>query len=168
MTSNWTQRIRHEKYPPYHNTYIGPQVPNFHPFCSTVSHFQDIAHFRIFPIDFHVKNFKICNFWRIEKHQKFIILYSPMTALFITKFDSEWPKTVGGVAPWNFQLQDFKCHQCNFFSFGRWQKKYQSLYSLITNILIIKFALNRMNWGIFVKSDMEEKPLPHPNHYMPY
>ena len=29
---------------------VVPQVPNFHPFRYMINHFQDIAHFRIFPI----------------------------------------------------------------------------------------------------------------------
>ena len=47
-----------------HTTVRGPQVPNFHPFRSTISRFQDIAHLRI-PIDSHVK---------ISKYHKFKFL----------------------------------------------------------------------------------------------
>ena len=30
--------------------FLGPRVPNFHPFCSSDSCFQDFAHFMIFPL----------------------------------------------------------------------------------------------------------------------
>ncbi len=33
-----------------HVQYTGPLIPNFRQFGSTISHFQDIAHFRIFSL----------------------------------------------------------------------------------------------------------------------
>ncbi len=53
MTANQTQRIGHEKYP----TYAPPRTakPIFHPFRSTINHFQVIAYFKSFPSDCHVK-----------------------------------------------------------------------------------------------------------------
>ena len=47
---------------------VVPPVPNFRPIRSTISHFQDIAHFRIFLLDSHVKILKyhkIFKFWQI-------------------------------------------------------------------------------------------------------
>ncbi len=48
MTPDRTQRIRHKSTLYVH--LVGPWVPSFHTFCSIIIHFQDIAHFRIFPL----------------------------------------------------------------------------------------------------------------------
>ncbi len=51
MTPNWTQRIRNKKSTLHvHMDLLGLRFPNFHLFCSTISCFQDIAHFRIFTL----------------------------------------------------------------------------------------------------------------------
>ena len=55
---------------------ITSRVPNFRPFCSTISHFRDIPHFR-FPTDSHVKIskcYQILNFGRLPKK---VIAYIP-------------------------------------------------------------------------------------------
>ena len=44
-----TQGIGHQKYPTYTH-YIIPRVPNFRPFRSMISCFQDIAHFSNLPL----------------------------------------------------------------------------------------------------------------------
>ncbi len=91
MTLNWAHRITHEKYP----TYSASRVPNFHPFCSTISHFQDTVHFRIFPLTLMLK---FENFKDRQNIHNFIII---MTALFIIKLGSDRKKTAGLVAFWN-------------------------------------------------------------------
>ena len=68
-----------------------PRVPNFRSFRSTISRFQDIAHFRILPLTPMLKVQSATfffNFWQISK--TFITLYSLMTALFIIKLGSDW------------------------------------------------------------------------------
>ena len=54
MTPNSTPRIRHEKFFTFFS-YKDRQSQIFIPFCSTISRFQDIAHFYDFLIDSHVK-----------------------------------------------------------------------------------------------------------------
>ncbi len=48
--------------------YMGPRIPNFHPFRSTIRQFQYITHFRIFPLapmlNFQVQQ-KLLIFWQI-------------------------------------------------------------------------------------------------------
>ncbi len=79
---------------------VVPRVPNFRPFRSTISRFQDVAHFRIFPLTPMVKFHKVPQFffyfWQIAK--TFITLHSLMAALFIVLCGSDWIKTVGGTA----------------------------------------------------------------------
>ncbi len=46
-----SRRITNEKYPTYHDMrYTALGVPNFLPFHCTISHFQDMAHIRIFTL----------------------------------------------------------------------------------------------------------------------
>ena len=59
-TSNWHWTLKFHSYPPYT---ISPWCPNFGPFGSSASRFQDIAHFTI---DYHIKRQK-------GKHSKFEI-----------------------------------------------------------------------------------------------
>ena len=103
MTPNQTQGIGHQKYISHMCT-IGPRVPNFHPFCSTIIAFFKIFHILGFPIDSHVKMskcHKICKTWPIAK--KSDSLYSTMVANVLIKFGWHWIKTVGGEAFWNFR-----------------------------------------------------------------
>ncbi len=89
--ANQTQGIEHGKYPTYMCT-VAPRVPNFHPFRSTISRFQDIAHL---PIDFHVKIPKchnIFNSWQIAKR---LTLHSFMTVLLNIKLGPDQIKTAG-------------------------------------------------------------------------
>ena len=74
---------------------VVPRVPNFRPFRSTISRFQDIAHFRNFPLTPVLKFHKVFNFRQIAKIS--ISLYTLITALFVMKFRPEPMKTVGGV-----------------------------------------------------------------------
>ncbi len=53
-----------------HIQFMGVQVQNFHLFCPTISHFEDIQHFRIFFTDSHFKMSKWHNIfktWPIAK-----------------------------------------------------------------------------------------------------
>ena len=61
--------------------HIASGVPNFHLSCSTISRFQDVAHFKNFPIESHVKISKCPKFfkiWTITKKSN--RLYSTMVA----------------------------------------------------------------------------------------
>ncbi len=81
-----------------------------------------------------------------------------MTALLIINFASDRIKTVGGVrtvlkwpTPYGPVLTRIsKCHK-NFKIFGRLLNIYHSLYSLITNILTMKFGWNQMKIGRVVE-----------------
>ena len=66
----------------YITQYIGQQVPNFHPFRSTISHFQDIAHFGIFPLTPMLKFQSATDFLIFGRSPKHITLHS-FIALFI-------------------------------------------------------------------------------------
>ncbi len=63
MTPNQTQGIGDRKYPRYVD--CSTAVPNFRPLGSTISRFQDIAHFKILP--FTPVLTQIFNFWQIAK-----------------------------------------------------------------------------------------------------
>ncbi len=97
MTPNSKQRPDPKR--DLHKEFLGPRVQNFHPFRSTASHFQDIAHvINDFAIDFHViipKCHEIFKTWSIAKAS--INLYSPMVASALMKFDCHWLKTVRGL-----------------------------------------------------------------------
>ena len=84
---------------------VVPRVPNICPFRSTISRFQDITHFKIFPLTPMLKFVpqkchKICIFWEIAKI--FITLYFPITTSFTIKFGSNRMQIVGEVAFWKF------------------------------------------------------------------
>ena len=85
---------------PYMGTVV-PRVINFRPFCSTISPFQDIPHFRIFPLTPMLKfqsGIKFLNFGRLSIPVYTIAFYSLVNTLFIIKFGSDRMKTGGGVA----------------------------------------------------------------------
>ncbi len=69
MTPNQTQGIGYQS--TLHMYTVVPRVPNFRPFRSMVSRFQDIAHFRIFPLTptlkFQSVTILFFNFWQIAK-----------------------------------------------------------------------------------------------------
>ncbi len=97
MTPNQTQGIGHQKY--HTHVHCRTTSPKFLS-VSLYNHFQDIAHFRIFPLSPMLKfqsATKIFNFWQIAK--TFITLHSLMTALYIMKFGSDQIKPVGGAFP---------------------------------------------------------------------
>ena len=60
---------------PYIAQYIGPQVTNVHPFRSTISHFQDIAQFRIFPLTPMLKFQSVTKFLIFARSPKSNSLY---------------------------------------------------------------------------------------------
>ncbi len=75
------------------------RVPNFRPFCSTISRFQDIAHFRIFSLTPMLKFQTVIFFFNFGISPIYTIsFYSLMTTLFIIKFGPDRMKTGGGVA----------------------------------------------------------------------
>ncbi len=45
-----------------HMCTVVPQIQNFRPFRSTISRFQDIAHFRIFPLTYMLKFQRVTKF----------------------------------------------------------------------------------------------------------
>ena len=102
-----TQGIRYQKYP----TYVHCSTPSHKRPCrSTISHFQDIAHFRIFPLTLILKfqsAIKYLNFGRSPIYT--ITFYSLMTILFIIKFGSDPMKTAGGVAFSNVSSHRVSC-----------------------------------------------------------
>ncbi len=130
-----------------HMCTVGPQVPNFPPFCSTISRFRDISHFRIFPLTPMLKFHSATKFVKLGWLAREVIAYlhSIMVANVLIAFDWHRMKTVG-VAFWNFQppygsvlTKISKCH--NIFNFWLIAKKSNSLYSLITIIFVIKFEI---------------------------
>ena len=84
---------------------VVPRVPNFHPFRSTISCFQDIAHFRIFPLTPMLKFQSAIN--RLPIYT--ITFHSLMTTLFSVKFGSDRMKNGAGVVFWNFCSHRVAC-----------------------------------------------------------
>ena len=76
--------------------YIGPRVPHFRLFRSAISHCQNIAYYRVFPLTPMLKWQSDTFFLQIAK--TFMSLYSLMTHLFVIDFGSDQMKTGGGVA----------------------------------------------------------------------
>ncbi len=80
------------------------RVPDFHPFRSTLSHFQIIAHFYDFPIESHAKIpkcHKIFKTWpNVKKSNS---LYSTMAVNVPITFGWVHVKIIGRVAYWHFQ-----------------------------------------------------------------
>ncbi len=88
---------------------VAPRVTNFRPFRSTISHFQDIAHFTIFPLTPMLKFQSATKCLILTDYQNiYMTLYSLIAALLIIKFGSDRIKTVG-VAFWNFQPHMVLC-----------------------------------------------------------
>ena len=84
MTPNTTQRIKFEKYRIH---FLGPRVPNFHPFHYMISHFQDIAHFKIFLLTSMLNFHSATKFSKLGKLQKKSNnLCSPMVANVLVMF----------------------------------------------------------------------------------
>ena len=77
--------------------HIGPRVPNFHPFRSMLSRFQDIAHFMIFRLTPMLK-FQSATKFLADLQKISITFYSLLTTLFIITFGSDRMKNGGGVA----------------------------------------------------------------------
>ncbi len=78
---------------------VVPRVPNFRPFRSMINHFQDIAHFRIFPLTPMLKFHSAIQFLNFGRSPIYpITFYSLVPTLFVTKFGSDRTKTGGGVA----------------------------------------------------------------------
>ncbi len=107
-----------------HTQYRGPRVPNFGPFGSTISRFQNIAHFRIFPLTPMLTFQSATKFLILADCQIIYSFNSLTTTLFIIKSGSARIKTVGGVAFWNFQPHMVLCLQkfqsaIKFLTFGR-------------------------------------------------
>ena len=77
---------------------VAPRVPNFGPFRSMISRFQNIAHFTIFSLTPMLKfqSATKSSFWQIAK--TFKTLDSLIAALLIIKFGPDRIKSVGGVA----------------------------------------------------------------------
>ncbi len=78
---------------------VVPRVPNFRPFRTTISRFQDIAHFRIFPLPPMLIFQSAIQFLNFGKSPIYTItFYLIMTTLFIITFGSNRMNTGGGVA----------------------------------------------------------------------
>ena len=88
MTPNQTQGIGQQS--TLHMSTVVPRVLNFRQFRSTISHFQDIVHFRIFPLTPMLKFQTATKFLILADCQNiynFIFSYgSLMAALLIIKF----------------------------------------------------------------------------------
>ena len=99
---NQTQGIGRQKHPIY--VHCRTSIKNFRPFQSLIIRFQDIAHFKIFPLTpvLKVQGVAIFLFF-LQITKTFIILHSFMIALFIITSGSDRRTTVGGVAFGNFQ-----------------------------------------------------------------
>ena len=122
INPNQAQGIGHQKYPTY--VYCRTPSPKFSSVSLYNPLFSRYCTFYDFPIVSHVKIskcHKIFNRWHIGK--TFITLYFHIAALLIMKFGSDWIKSVGGVAFWNFQphmvllTKISKCHK----NFNFWQ-----------------------------------------------
>ena len=72
--------------------------PNFHPFCSRISRFQDISHFRNFRLTLMLKFESATLVLILAGHQNIHNFISLMTALiFSVTFSSDRIKAVGVV-----------------------------------------------------------------------
>ncbi len=103
MTRNWTQENQ-DKESTLHTHFLRSRGPNFHLFRSMISSFQEIVHFRIFPLT-PMLTFQSATIfftkWPIVKKSNH--LYSTMAASILIKFGWDLMKTVGVAAFWNFQ-----------------------------------------------------------------
>ncbi len=80
--------------------YIGPRVPNFHPFLALRSAVfkEDMAHFKIFPLS-RTLNFKVPhNCYFLVNRQNIYTFIFPYDYLIYNKFGSDWMKILGRVA----------------------------------------------------------------------
>ncbi len=82
----------------YLSQHIGPQVPNLLPFRSTISHFQDITHFRMPYFKCH-KSFDL-----LVDRQKSHNLYSFMTIILTIKFGWNLMKIGRGIEFWKLEI----------------------------------------------------------------
>ncbi len=131
--------------------YTVPRVPNFRPFCSTISPFLDIPHFR-FDIDSYVKISK-CHkiFHFLAGHQNIHSFIFPSDCHIYHKvwarLDENCRSSVLKFpAPYGSVLTKIsKCHK--IFKFWQITKNSYSLNSLMTNILTIKFGWNWVKTG---------------------
>ncbi len=79
--------------------FLEPRVPNWHPVCSTVSHFQGIAHFTIFPLTPMLK------FQSATKClQQLLFPHGSQCSHEVWLASNE---SVGGVVFWNFKVPYF-------------------------------------------------------------
>ncbi len=134
MTPNWTQRIRLKKYPTYAvSSFASPKLSPAS-FCGQP--FQDIAHFRVFPLTpilkFRTQSDRICfKFGRLPI-KLIACMYHTMVAMSLqsSKLGCDQMKNVVGVAFWNFQprvcpvLIKIKISKCQviFFNLADHQK----------------------------------------------
>ncbi len=119
-----------------YTVHIGPRVPNFHPFRSTISHLQDIAHFTIFPLT-AMSKFQSATIYFLavcEKMYNFIFCHD---CLIYNKFGSDRLKTVGIAFPEFSALYGPVLTKFQIAIGGL--PKSNSLYSVMANILTIKF-----------------------------
>ncbi len=77
-----------------HIPFLEPRVPNFHPFCSTISRFPYTAHFKMFPFN-HMLKFqsttKCLKLSRLPRDVKYP--YSTTIVNRLIKFGCDWMKT---------------------------------------------------------------------------